>query len=143
MTKQMTNGEQNEELLMDKTECQNQDTTPTLIPLEANLPTEVPTPMNDDQDSSSEPEHEGRDKSPSTSGDVLQDAAPDSTSHQEESKLSDRHTTNLTLHNIALGIFSCMTLMMLLHILAPTMACQGVNLAERALDGANLFSFLK
>ena len=38
MTKRMPNGEQNEELLMDKTECQNQDTTPTLIPLEANLP---------------------------------------------------------------------------------------------------------
>ena len=108
MTKQMSNGEQNEELLMNKTESQNQDTTPTLIPLEANLPTEIPTPTNDDQDPLSEPEHEeedesrpstdlgpttissspdqGRDKSPSTSGNVLQDAAPGSTSHHEGSK---------------------------------------------------------
>ena len=101
MTKQMYDGEQNEELLMDKTECQNQDTTPTLIPLEANLPTEVPTPMNDDQDPSSKPEHEVRDKSPGTSGDALQDAVLDSTSHQEESQSSDRRTTNPTLHNIA------------------------------------------
>ena len=161
---------------MNKTESQNQDTTPILIPLEANLPTEVPTstndeqepqsnPDSDDQDPLSEPEHEeedesrpstdlgpttisssldqGRDKSPSTSGNFLQDAAPGSTSHQEGSKSPDRYTTNPTLRNITLGIFSCMTLMMLLHILAPTTACQGVNLAARALDEANLFSVLK
>ena len=36
-----------------------------------------------------------------------------------------------------------MTFMMLLHILAPTTACQGVNLAVRALDGTDLFSFIK
>ena len=59
MTKRMPNGEQNEELLTDNTDCQNQDTTPTLTPLEANLPTEVSTPMN-----------------------ALQDTAPGSTGHQ-------------------------------------------------------------
>ena len=105
MAKRMPNGEQNEELLMDKTGCQNKDIPPTLTP--------------------------------------LQDAAPDSTGHQEGDQSSDRHTTSLTLHNIALGTFYCMTFMMLLHMLVPTTTYQGVNLAVRALDETNLFSFVK
>ena len=46
VTKRMPNGEQNEELLADNTDCQDQDTTPTLAPLKANLPTDVSTPMS-------------------------------------------------------------------------------------------------
>ena len=161
---------------MNKTESQDLDSTPILIPLEANLPIEVPTSMNDEQEPQSnpdsddqdpllEPENEeedesrpptdlgpttissspdqGRDKSPSTPGNVLQDAAPGSTSHQEGSKSHDRYTTNPTLRNITLGIFSCMTLLVLLNTLVPTMVCQGASLATRALDEANLFSVLK
>ena len=59
MTKQISNGEQNEikeELLMNKTESQDLDTTPILIPLEASLPTEVPTSMNDKQEPQSNPD---------------------------------------------------------------------------------------
>ena len=74
---------------------------------------------------------------------ALQDTAPGSTGHQEGDQSSGRHTTSLTLHNIALGTFYCMTFMMLLHILAPTTTYQGVNLAVRALDETNLFSFVK
>ena len=86
---------------------------------------------------------QGEDESPRTAGDVLQVAAPGSTSHHEGSKSPDRYVTNLTLRNITLGIFSCMTLLVLLHTLAPTMVCQGASLATRALDEANLFSVLK
>ena len=77
MAKRMPNGEQNEELLTDNTDCRNQDTTPTLAPLEANLPTEVSTLMN-----------------------ALQDTAPGLTGHQEGDQSSDRHMTSLTLHNM-------------------------------------------
>ena len=120
VTKRMPNGEQNEELLADNTDCQDQDTTPTLAPLKVNLPTVVSTPMN-----------------------ALQDTAPGSTGHQEGDQSPGRHTTSLTSHNIALGMFYCMTFMILLHMLVPTTMYQGVNLAVRALDGTNLFSFLK
>ena len=51
--------------------------------------------------------------------------------------------SSLTLRNIALGMFYGMTLMMLLHMLIPTTTYQGVNLAVRALDETNLFSFVK
>ena len=74
---------------------------------------------------------------------TLQDTAPSSTDHQEGDQSSGRHTTSLTLHNIALGMFYGMTLMMLLHMLIPTTMYQGVNLAVRALDETNLFSFVK
>ena len=118
VTKRMPNGERGEEPLAGNTDCQDQDTTPTLAPLKANLPTEVPALVN-----------------------ALQDTDSSSTDHQEEYQSSARHTTGLTSRNIALGMFYGMTLMMLLHMLIPTTMYQGVNLAVRALDETNLFSF--
>ena len=120
VTKRMPNGERGEEPLAGNTDCQDQDTTPTLAPLKANLPTEVSALVN-----------------------TLQDTDSSSTNHQEEDQSSVRRTTGLTLHNIALGMFYGMTLMMLLHMLIPTTMYQGVNLAVRALDETNLFSFAK
>ena len=59
---------------MNKTEDQNLDTTPALVPLEASLPTETPTSMDvgqkpqsnpdpNDQEPSLDPEHEKEDES--------------------------------------------------------------------------------
>ena len=161
---------------MNKTESQDLDTTPILIPLEANLPTEAPTSVNggqkpqsnpdsDDQEPLLELEHEeedesrpftdlgpftissssdqGEDESPRTTRDVLQVAAPGSTSHQEGRKLPDKYVTIPILRNITLGIFSCMTLLVLLNTLVSIMVCQGASLATRVLGEANLFSVLK
>ena len=118
VTERMPSGERGEGPLAGNTGCQDKDTTPTLAPLKANLPTEVPALVN-----------------------ALQDTDSSSTDHQEEYQSSARHTTGLTSRNIALGMFYGMTLMMLLHMLIPTTMYQGVNLAVRALDETNLFSF--
>ena len=120
VTEQIPNGEQSGKPPAGNTDCQDQDTTPTLAPLKANLPTEVSTLMN-----------------------ALQDTSPSSTDYQERDQPSSRHTTSLTSRNVALGMFYGMTLVMLLHMLVPTTMYQGMNFAMRALDKASLFSFVK
>ena len=70
---------------------------------------------------------------------ALQDTSPSSTDHQGR----DQPPSNLTLHNIALGMFYGMTLVILLHMLVPTTMYQGMNLIVRALDRAGLFSSVK
>ena len=74
---------------------------------------------------------------------TLQDTSPSSTDHQGRDQPSSRHTTSLTLRNVALGMFYGMTLAVLLHMLVPTTMYQGMNLIVRALDKASLFSFVK
>ena len=113
---QMPNGEQSGNPPAGNTDCQDQDTTPTLAPLKANLPTGVSTLMN-----------------------ALQDTSPSSTDHQGR----DQPPSNLTSRNIALGMFYGMTLVILLHMLVPTTMYQGMNLIVRALDRAGLFSSVK
>ena len=117
---QMPNGEQSGNPPAGNTDCQDQDTTPTLAPLKAKLPTGVSTLMN-----------------------TLQDTSPSSTDHQGRDQPPSRHTSNLTSRNIALGMFYGMTLVILLHMLVPTTMYQGMNLIVRALDRAGLFSSVK
>ena len=113
---QMPNGEQSGNPPAGNTDCQDQDTTPTLAPLKANLPTGVSTLMS-----------------------ALQDTSPSSTDHQGR----DQPPSNLTSRNTALGMFYGMTLVILLHMLVPTTMYQGMNLIVRALDRAGLFSSVK
>ena len=86
---------------------------------------------------------QGEDESPRTTRDVLQDAAPGSTSHHKGRKSPDGYVTTPILRSIMLGILSCMALLVFLNTLVPIMVCQGASLATRVLGEANLFSVLK